>query len=127
MKKLRITVEGKAYDVTVEVLDSSAPAPIVSQTAQVSAPISAPTPSAAPAPAPTAAAGAGDVVSPMAGSVLKVEVQNGAAVNEGDLLVQLEAMKMETPIFAPFGGTVSNISVSAGDSVQEGQVLVTIS
>ena len=131
MKKLRITVEGKVYEVEVEVLGARAAAPVVAAPAPApvvaAAPVAAPAP--APAPAPVAApvaAGAGDVVCPLAATVVAVNVKEGQAVKEGDLLVTLEAMKMSTPINSDRAGTVSKIYVSAGQSVQEGQPLIAI-
>ncbi|MBE6412028.1 MAG: biotin/lipoyl-binding protein [Opitutales bacterium] len=130
MKKLRITVEGKVYEVEVEVLGARAAAPVAAAPAPapvVAAPVAAPAP--APAPAPVAApvaAGAGDVVCPLAATVVAVNVKEGQAVKEGDLLVTLEAMKMSTPINSDRAGTVSKIYVSAGQSVQEGQPLIAI-
>ena len=126
MKTLRITLEGKTYDVAVEVLGENA--------APVSAPASAPPPAApvasapAPTPAPAAptAAGAGSVLSPMAGQVMKIKVAVGTAVGLNQEVVVLEAIKMETPIYAPVPGTVQAISVKEGDAVAEGQVLLTI-
>ncbi|MDR2553943.1 MAG: biotin/lipoyl-binding protein [Fibromonadaceae bacterium] len=126
MKTLRITLEGKTYDVAVEVLGesaASAPAP-QPQSVAPSAPVSAPAPAAS-APAP-AAAGAGSVLSPMAGQVMKIKVAVGAAVSANQEVVVLEAMKMETPIYAPTAGTVQAISVKEGDAVAEGQTLLTI-
>lgn len=134
MKKLRITVEGKVYEVEVEVLGSSnaapaAPAAVAPATpalvaAAPVAPAPAPAPKAA-APAPVAA-GAGDVVCPLAATVVAVNVKEGQTVKAGDLLVTLEAMKMSTPINSDRAGTVSKIYVAAGQSVQEGQPLVAI-
>ncbi len=123
MKKLRITVEGKVYEVEVEVLGSSNAAPAAPAAAPV-APALAPAPKAA-APAP-AAAGAGDVACPLAATVVAVNVKEGQTVKAGDLLVTLEAMKMSTPINSDRAGTVSKIYVAAGQSVQEGQPLVAI-
>lgn len=137
MKKLRITVEGKTYEVEVEILGSriasvapaaapaAAPAPVAS--APVSAPVAAPAPApkkAAPAPAP---AGANDIVCPLAAVVVAVNVKEGQQVKAGDLLVTLEAMKMNTPVNSPADGTVSKICVSAGQSVNEGEVLLSLS
>ena len=83
-------------------------------------------PTAAPAAAP-AVTGAGEKVdSPMPGTILKVNVAAGQTVKEGDLLVVLEAMKMENEIFAPKGGTVSQVLVEKGASVNTGDVLVVI-
>lgn len=129
MKKLRITVEGKTYEVEVEILGSriasvapaAAPAPVAS--APVSAPVAAPAPKKA-APAP---AGANDIVCPLAAVVVAVNVKEGQQVKAGDLLVTLEAMKMNTPVNSPADGTVSKICVSAGQSVNEGEVLLSLS
>ncbi len=127
MKTLRITLEGKTYDVAVEVLgENAAPAPVsIAPVASAPAPAPASAP-VAPAPAP-ASAGAGSVLSPMAGQVMKIKVAVGTAVSANQEVVVLEAMKMETPIFAPAAGTVQAISVKEGDAVAEGQVLLTIS
>lgn len=103
MKKLRITVDGKVFDVSVELLD------------QVSSTTSAP-----------AAAGAGDVPSPLAGKVVSLDVAPGTAVKAGDQILTLEAMKMNTIIYAPASGTLTAFCVSAGDTVQEGQALAKI-
>lgn len=131
MKKLRITVDGKVFDVSVELLDqvsstTSAPVPAP---APVAAP--APAPAAAPAPAPApaaapAAAGAGDVPSPLAGKVVSLDVAPGTAVKAGDQILTLEAMKMNTIIYAPSAGTLTAFCVNAGDTVQEGQALAKI-
>ena len=115
MKKLRITVDGKVFDVSVELLD------------QVSSTTAAPVPAAAPAPAPApAAAGAGDIPSPLAGKVVSLDVAPGTAVKAGDQIMTLEAMKMNTIIYAPSAGTITAFCVSAGDTVQEGQPLAKI-
>ena len=118
MKNLRITVNGTTYDVQVEELgESAAPA-----AAAPSAP-AAPAPKKAPAPA----VGAGEpVVAPMPGTILSVNVTNGQSVKSGDVLVILEAMKMENEIKAPKDGTVSSVNVSKGESVDTGATLVTL-
>lgn len=131
MKKLRITVEGKTYEVEVEILGSriASVAPAAAPAAVASAPVSAPV--AAPAPAPKKAApapaGANDIVCPLAAVVVAVNVKEGQQVKAGDLLVTLEAMKMNTPVNSPADGTVSKICVSAGQSVNEGEVLLSLS
>ena len=113
MKKLRITVDGKVFDVSVELLD------------QVSSTTAAPAPAPVPAPAP-AAAGAGDVPSPLAGKVVSLDVAAGASVKAGDQILTLEAMKMNTIIYAPASGTLTAFCVNPGDTVQEGQALAKI-
>ena len=111
MKKLRITVDGKVFDVSVELLD------------QVSSTTAAPAPAPVAAPAP---AGAGDVPSPLAGKVVSLDVAAGASVKAGDQILTLEAMKMNTIIYAPASGTLTAFCVNPGDTVQEGQALAKI-
>ena len=144
MKKLRITVDGKTYEVEVEVLGSriasvapaaapapvaAAPAPVAAAPAPVaSAPVAAPAPKPAAKPAaPAAPAGANDVVSPLAAVVVSVNVKEGQQVKAGELVVMLEAMKMNTPINAVADGTVAKVNVAPGQSVEEGQVLISLS
>lgn len=129
MKKLRVTVDGKAYDVLVEILDEGgAPAPSRPaahpahvESAHVSAPPTSVHTSAG------SAAGPGDVPSPLAGKVVSIDVQTGQKVEADTQLLTLEAMKMNTYVFAPAAGTVKEILVAAGDAVEEGQVLVKMS
>jgi len=118
MKKLRITVEGKTYDVTVEVLgETGAPATVsaIGPAAEAPAALSAP-----------ASGGGASIVSQLAGTVVSVAVEVGQPVTTGDTLLVIEAMKMNTPVVAPSDGTVGAVSVAAGDSVEEGQTLVTL-
>ena len=119
MKRYTITVNGTAYDVTVDEANGAVPAPVAA--APAAAP--APAPKAAPAPA---AQGAIKVEAPMPGTILDVKVSNGASVNAGDVLCILEAMKMENEIVAPQAGTVASVSVSKGDSVEAGQVIISL-
>lgn len=138
IKKLKVTVDGQSYDVTVEMPDDNvgftpAPAPAVAAPAlppspAATAPAPAPTPAPAPAPAASSGgpAGPGDVPSPLAGRVIAVNVTAGQAVKEGDHLVTLEAMKMNTFVMAPKSGKVSAVKTAVGDAVEEGQALVSI-
>ena len=115
MKAYRVTVNGNVYEITLEVIDKAdikaAPAPAAAPAAPVAAP---------------AAAGATSITAPMPGTILKVNVQNGAAVKKGDVLMVLEAMKMENEIMAPADGTVASVNVAQGASVEAGAVLCTM-
>ena len=120
MKRFNITVNGKAYDVAVEEVGGSA----------ASAPVSAPAPvAAAPAPAaaPVPAAGNGTPVkAPMPGNILDVKVSVGDSVTTGQVLVVLEAMKMENDIVANATGKITSITVKKGDTVNSDDVIATI-
>ncbi|WP_432798234.1 biotin/lipoyl-containing protein [Poriferisphaera sp. WC338] len=125
--KLRITVQGKQYDVDVEVLDEGGAAPVATAPVAATAPApAAAAPAPAPVPAPTGG-GAGEATAPIAGNVLDVKVKVGDTVGVNDPLIILEAMKMESVVASPQAGTVASIAVSSGDAVQAGQVLVTFS
>ena len=122
MKNYTITVNGNVYEVTVEegLTGGAAPAP-APKTAPKAAPTA--TPKAA---APAGAQGAVKVNSPMPGKILAVKVAEGAAVKRGEVVVILEAMKMENEIVAPQDGTVASVNVTVGSSVEAGDVLVTL-
>ena len=105
MKYYNSTVNGVAYSVSVE------------ETAAGAAPVAA---------APAGAAGAVSVKAPMPGNILDVKVAAGASVKAGDVLVILEAMKMENEIVAPQDGTVASVNVHKGDTVNSGDVLVSM-
>ena len=115
MKYYNITVNGVAYSVSVEETAAGA-APV--------APAAAPAPKAAPAPAAAAVTAAGEVVAaPMPGNILKVNCSQGQAVKAGDILVVLEAMKMENEIMCPRDGVVASVNTSKGASVESGTLL----
>ena len=118
MKNYRITVNGTSYDVSVEELAGGV-APVAAPVA--AAPVAAP--AAAPAPAPAAkSAGAGSikVASPMPGKILDVKANVGDAVKKGQVILILEAMKMENEVVAPEDGTVASIDVASGATVEAG-------
>ncbi len=127
MQKLRITIENRAYEVLVEnISDPSAPVAAPSPAPAAPAPVAAVSAPVASAPRPAApvAAGAGDVPSPLAGKVVSVDVKPGQKVAAGATLMTLEAMKMNTYVYAPREGVVSAVLVQAGDGVEEGAPLV---
>ena len=107
MKKYRVNVNGTAYEVEIELIDANA---VASAPAKEAAPAAAPAPTAAPA-------GGQAINAPMPGTILKVNVQNGQAVKKGDVLMILEAMKMENEIMAPCDGTVAGVAVAQGATV----------
>ena len=132
--RYKVTLNNKVYEVEVEeasamlVDEYEALAPVAPAAAPVAAaapaaPVAAP---AAAAPAPVAAAAGEQVTAPMPGTILKVNVTQGAAVKKGDILVVLEAMKMENEILAPKDGTVAQIAVSKGATVDTGALLAVI-
>lgn len=125
MKKFNITVNGNAYEVEIEEVKAAGAATPVAAPKAAPAPV-APAPAAAPAAAAPAAAGDTTVAAPMPGKIVKLVASVGQAVNAGDVLLILEAMKMQNEITAPAAGTVKSFSVNAGDSVKPGQAMVVI-
>ena len=114
MKKYKVTVNGNVYEIELEEINAAdvKSAPAAQKPAE---PVSAP------------AAGGETVASPMPGTILGVNVANGQAVKKGDVLMMLEAMKMENEIVAPCDGTIASVAVTKGSSVETGTVLCVIS
>ena len=129
-----ITIDGKPFQVAVERADGAAPAAPVAAAPVIAAPVAAPVaapaaaPAPAPAPAPAAAVAAGEtaVKSPMPGNIFKVECSVGQSVKAGDVLVVLEAMKMEIEVSAPADGTVKAVSAAVGTAVNTDDLLVVL-
>jgi biotin carboxyl carrier protein len=127
LKKFRVSVDGHPYDVTVELPDEAVAAPPM-----VAPPVSAATPPPVVVPPPVSApkavapVGPGIVPSPLAGRVTQVAVKEGQEVKQGDHLLTLEAMKMNTLVLAPNDGKVSDIKAAVGDAVEEGQALMSV-
>ena len=112
MKKYRVNVNGTAYEVEIEEITGAVPSPAAA----------APAPAAA-APAPTAAAGSENITSPMPGTILSVNVTKGQAVKKGQVLMVLEAMKMENEIMCPRDGTIVSVDAVKGAAVETGALL----
>ena len=134
--KYKVTLNGRTYEIEVEAgkamcLDEyEAYAPAAAPAAPT-APVAAPAPAVEAAPAPAAApavavAGGETVAAPMPGTILKVNVQPGQAVKAGEVLVVLEAMKMENEIMAPKAGTVAQVLVTKGTNVDTGAPMVVL-
>jgi methylmalonyl-CoA carboxyltransferase small subunit len=134
--KLRITVEGVSYDVDVEVLDQGEGSGMITAPPAIAPPVSAaprgPAP-ARPSRASSAATGGASgasgggektVKSPIAGTITQVRVKAGDAIGLNQVLLVMEAMKMETNIASPVVGKVKAVKVAAGEAVKQGQVLV---
>jgi len=121
-RRLRISVEGKTYDVDVELLDEDdggAPAPRERAEAASST-------AGAPESKPASSAKEGEIASPLGAIVVSVDVAVGDSVEAGRKVVTLEAMKMNTVVNAPEAGTVEAIHVKPGDGVEEGQALLSL-
>lgn len=129
MRKFIVNVNGNSYEVEVEELGAVSSPVVAAAPAPAAVSASAATPaqaSAAPAPKAAAPAGGTPVNAPMPGTIVDIKVSNGASVKKGDLLLIMEAMKMENEIFSPADGTVTVVT-SKGASVNSGDVLVTLS
>ena len=127
MKKYRVNVNGTDYEITLEEVTGA-------EASKPSAPVAQPAPAAAPAPAEAPAApaataapaGGEQILSPMPGNILNVNVKVGDAVKKGQVLLILEAMKMENEIMAPKDGTITSVNVQNGSTVESGALLVPI-
>lgn len=135
MRKFKVTVNGNTYEVAVEEINGSY---------SISAPVQMPTPAPVPVPAPVTTAPVNTapapapvaqktevpsdgtkLKAPMPGTILKIVAQSGTAVKKGDVVVVLEAMKMENDIVSPADGVV-NIQINQGDNVSSGDVIAII-
>ena len=131
MKTYNITVNGVTYTVSVEEVKGAAAPAVVAHAAAPAptaapAPAATPAPKAAPAPSKSGATGSITIKAPMPGNIIKVNAKVGASVKKGDVLIVLEAMKMENDICAPQDGTVASIEVAQGATVETDAVLVTL-
>ena len=130
--KYKVTLNGKTYEVEVEhgkavLLDEyEALAPAPAPASAEPAPVAQQTVAAAPAPAPVNLAAGETVAAPMPGNIIRVDIKEGDKVKAGQVLVILEAMKMENEIVAPKDGTVAQIVTSKGAVVETGSPLVII-
>ena len=124
--KLTITIDGKTYEVDVEAAEPEAPAaPPIPNAPVESSPVRVPAASAPVKPAESTPVNEGKVCrSPVSGIVVRVAAQVGQTLQVGDVLLVLEAMKMETSVTSPVDGKVAAIKTAAGEGVQNGQVLV---
>jgi len=118
MKRLRITVDDQVYEVLVEGIDSSSetmtpPAQVESKAESTAAPAAV-------------RAGGTTVPAPLSSMIVEIHVSVGETVTAGQMIVTVEAMKMNTIISAPIGGPVASIEVGKGDQVEEGQTILTI-
>lgn len=123
MKHLKVTVNGTVYDVQVEEAAAPAAAPVPEKAA---APAASPAPAAASAPKASAPADGETITSPMPGTIVSVAVKPGQSVKKGDVLLVLEAMKMENEIMAPHDAAVAAVLVNKGDNVNSGDPLVSL-
>lgn len=138
MKKFKVTVNGKSYEVDVEELGTAAPAAPAAPVTAAPAPVAAASPAPTPAPAASATSSATQaapkgpipdsavvVKAPMPGKISAIKQENGS-VTRGSVILVLEAMKMQNDIPAPQDGTLTEVRVAVGDNVKTGDVLAVI-
>jgi len=125
-RRFKIGIDGREYDVTVEEVVTGPGNLYPDRGSMTAAPVNPDAAAPALKPATAAAAGPGDVVSPLAGVVVSVDVVLGATVTEGTRVATLEAMKTKTIVTAGRAGTVNAIAVGPGDPVEAGQPILTI-
>ena len=113
MKRLLLKINGKTYDAEVEVVGTSASAPVAA-------------PAAAPRAAAPAAGGPANVTSPLPGTVLRLCKNTGDTVAAGEVVMIVESMKMENEVVAPEGGRIASIAVAAGSAINTGDLLFTL-
>lgn len=123
MKRFLIKINGKTYDAEVEVVGTSASAPVAAPAAapRAAAPAAAPAPAAA-----SAAGGPANVTSPLPGTVLRLCKNTGDTVAAGEVVMIVESMKMENEVVAPEGGRIASIAVAAGSAINTGDLLFTL-
>ena len=117
MKAYKVNVNGNLYEITLEIIDKKD----IGTTPVSAAPAPAPA-----APVAPAQAGTTSISAPMPGTILKVNVANGQAVKKGDVLIILEAMKLENEITSPIDGTVASVNIQIGATVETGTLLCTL-
>lgn len=121
MKRFLIRINGKTYDAEVEVVGTSASAPVAAPAAAPAATPAAPAPAAAPA-----AGGPANVTSPLPGTVLRLCKNTGDSVAAGEVVMIVESMKMENEVVAPEAGRIASIAVAAGSAINTGDLLFTL-
>lgn len=123
MRRFKVSVDGREYEVVVEEYGEKDTG---IKKAEEPTPAAAPTPKAAPRPAVKAPENAKEIKAPLGGTILKVNVKEGDRVNSGQILMTLEAMKLENEIVAPIAGIIRGLNVSPGTTVEVGQTLTFI-
>ena len=128
MTKYRIKLNGKVYEMEVELIgeNDSAQAVKMASPAAVPAPVHENSAPKATVTSTVAANQAGAITSPLQGTIIKINAANGDAVKAGQTVIVLEAMKMQNDIVAPKDGTLSDLAVAVGDNVKSGQVLFVV-